>query len=367
MSAPHPVFTRVGRVLNRTVGSWLPAAFTDFWAEELGLLARRGQVMARVVSRRQETPDTVTLTLQAGPGFDGIRAGQHLNLTVDVAGIRHTRSYSVSNAPVPGGTFDVTVKRMPGGRVSTQIVDHVSEGTVLEIGPAFGDLSWPADDAPVLLLAAGSGVTPMMSLLRDRLSRDPAGLNVDFIYWARDPDGLIFHDELTQLALTHSGLRYVPIVEQGAAPDALSGRPSADQLAQAVPDLSQRQAYACGPQGFMGVLETLVKPVTVSFHAESFSPPTFVPAAQDAAPVTLTLTRSQRTVVVPAGMPLLDALEAQGVKPRSGCRMGICNTCACGASEGATQNLINQNVSTDATTSLRICVSAALTDLTLDL
>lgn len=363
MSSQNRITSRIGRRLQAVIDP----AVIDFWAAELGLIARTERVMARVVARWLETPDTVTLVLKPNRHFKGFQAGQHVNLTVEVAGVRHTRSYSFSEAPSSNGLVAITIKKVPGGRVSSHCVDALAVGDQVELGQAFGDMLLPAQPGPLLLLAAGSGVTPLMSLLRQQVQRGDA-LDTVLMFWVRTRQDLIFADELKQLAASHAGFRLVPVYEHESElqPGELSGRPCREQFEAAVPDLADRAVYVCGPSGFMKAVEALAASTARDFHAEAFSPPVFVPdnAAQT---VTLTLKRSNRQLTVPAGMPLLDALEAQGIKPQSGCRMGICNTCACGKSEGPTRNLLTQEVSLDDTTSLRICVNAAIADLSLDL
>lgn len=359
---------------RRAVRQVLTPTVLDFWAAELGLDARVERTIARVVARWMETPDTVTLMLKPNANFTGFVAGQHVNLTVEIEGVRHSRSYSFSEAPSAAGLVAITIKKVPNGRVSSHLVDAVQVGDTLELEQPFGDMTLPqalpmlaTGERPALLfLAAGSGVTPLMSLVR-QLANDGMPADVTFMYWARSPEDLIFGRELQTLAAEHDSLRFVPIVEAGAAEGALSGRPCAEHFAATLPSLAGQHVFVCGPTGFMKAVQTLCGDQVAAFHAESFSPPVFIPSDDNAAPVTLTLARSHRTLTVPAGMPILDALEAQGVKPRSGCRMGICNTCACGKSGGVTRNLLTQDVSVDDTASLRICVSTAVTDLTLDL
>lgn len=363
MSSQNRITSRIGRRLQAVIDP----AVIDFWAAELGLIARTERVVARVVARWLETPDTVTLVLKPNRHFQGFQAGQHVNLTVEVAGVRHTRSYSFSEAPSSNGLVAITIKKVPGGRVSSHCVEALAIGDQVELGQAFGDMLLPAQPGPLLLLAAGSGITPLMSLLRQQVQRGDT-LDTVLMFWVRTRQDLIFADELKQLAASHTGFRLVPIYEHETELQAgeFSGRPCREQFDAAVPDLAARAVYVCGPSGFMKAVEALTATQARDFHAEAFSPPAFVPdnAAQT---VTLTLKRSHRQLMVPAGMPLLDALEAQGIKPRSGCRMGICNTCACGKSDGPTRNLLTQEVSLDDTASLRICVNAAIADLSLDL
>ena len=357
--------------VSRTLSAVINTDVLDFWAAELGMTTRWSRTVAKVVARWMETPDTVTLVLKPNRHFGSFRAGQHVNLTVEIAGVRHTRSYSFSEAPSAAGLVAITVKKVPNGRVSTHLVDTVAVGDQIELGQAFGDMTLdaaPQGHGKLLFLAAGSGITPLMSLIR-QLAGEGMPADVVLMYWVRTRQDLIFASELRDLAARHAGLRVQPVYEHETdlAEGELSGRPSADQFAAVTPDLAERAVYACGPTGFMSAVQNMVGEQARAFHAEAFTPPVFVPAGDAAVTAKIHLARSGRTLEVPAGMPLLDALEAQGVRPQSGCRMGICNTCACGKSGGVTRNLLNNELSVDDTASLRICVSAAVGDLTLDL
>lgn len=356
-------------LLSRTLQAVVGSEFLDFWAAELGSDRRIERTISRVVARWMETPDTVTLVLKPNGNFPGFQAGQHVNLTVEIDGVRHTRSYSFSEAPSATGLIAITIKKVPNGRVSTHLVDNIVVGDRIELGRPFGDMVLPADAAgsKLLFLAAGSGITPLMSFIR-QLAVDGMPADVVLMYYVRTRQDLIFAKELSALASQHAGLRVQPVyeLEPELAAGELSGRPSREQFDAVVADLSERAVYVCGPTGFMDAVRKLCDGIAPAFHAEAFTPPKFVPSTSTGV-AKLFLSKSQRTIEVPEGMPLLDALEAQGIKPKSGCRMGICNTCACGKSDGVTRNLLNNEVSVDANTSLRICVNAAVGDLTLDL
>jgi len=355
--------------ISRTLRAVVGAEVIDFWAAELGSTARVERTIARVTARWMETPDTVTLVLKPNSNFPGFLAGQHVNLTVEVDGVRQTRSYSFSEAPSATGLIAITVKKVPNGRVSTHLVDKVQVGDEIELGRPFGDMTLPVDVAgsKLLFLAAGSGITPLMSFIRT-LAQQGMPADVTLMYYVRTRQDVIFAQELAALAEQFSGLRVLPVYEheKELAAGELSGRPSREQFDAALPDLAERAVYVCGPTGFMNAVRGLCEGIAPAFHAEAFTPPVFVPSIATGT-ARLTLSKSNRTVEVPVGMPLLDALEAQGIKPKSGCRMGICNTCACGKSAGVTRNLMNNEVSVDASSSVRICVSAAVGDLTLDL
>lgn len=355
-------FIELPKRLFHLASQVLTPSVIDFWAAELGNSVRVERVIGHVVARWMETHDTATLVIKPNRNFRGFEAGQHVNVTVAIDGVMHTRSYSFSEAPRENGLLAITVKKVPQGRVSNYLVDQLNVGDELELGQPFGDMTLQQQPSSALLmLAAGSGITPLMSLLRDLEQRDfPA--DVVLMYWARSEADFIFATELTELAHKQSKFTLLLINEQGEG--CWSGRPRAEQF-DAIADLASRDVMACGPSGFMDCVRELAAHRVASFHAESFSPLRVQP--QTDATVQVTLARSRKTLTLPAGVPLLDALEAQGVFPKAGCRMGICNTCACGKSGGISQDLLSSNISVDDSTSLRICVNAALSDLTLDI
>lgn len=354
--------------LRRGLGSLIEPAVFDFWARELGSTASHARILARVTGKRAESARAVTLELQPNRRFAGFRPGQHVNLTVEIDGRRHTRSYSLTGTPRADGRLSLTVQKVEGGVVSGHLFSEIRVGDVVELGAAFGEMTLPEPlPGRVLLLAAGSGITPLMSLVRELASRGmPAPTTL--IYWARHRADLCFASELRQLAAREPRFTFRAALTGDAATDLdeLRGRPSAALFDSAVPDLADRTVYACGSAGFVTQVEALVKPVARRFQSEAFTPAAFAPV-DETATVTVMLARSNRVVRVPAGQPLLPALEAQGIKPAYGCRMGICNRCACSKREGISRNLKNGGDNAEPEANLRICISSAQSDLTLDL
>lgn len=342
-----------------------PAVF-DFWAGRLSRTASWDRALARVVERRTESGDAVTLVLQPNRNFPGFAAGQHLNVTADVEGVRVTRSYSPSDAPRADGRVSITVREVRGGALSTQLCQRTRIGDVLELSPTFGAMRLDPLSAPHLLCAAGSGITPLMSLIRSAARAD-AVLDLDLIYWAQRREDFCFAAELRELATSLPGLRchFVLTRETALQAGEHAGRPSPELLSRLVPDHATRQVLACGPDGFVESLRGLLAARVPQFQAESFTP--------RAAPASVTgtvrveLTQSGRTLEIPAGSALLDALEAQGLRPAYGCRMGLCNTCACGKRAGTTQHLVSGDTDAEPSSALRICVNRAASDLILDL
>lgn len=358
---PSPLMTRVAR-------RWLPAEVYDFWSRELGSTSAKARVQARIVSKHAESERAVTLVLQPNRRFAGFVPGQHTNLTVEIDGRRHTRSYSFTGIPRDDGRLSLCVQRVDGGTVSTHLFTDAQPGDTVELSASFGDLCLPeALPARVLLLAAGSGITPLMSLARSLAARD-FPVPVALVYWARHRGDLCFLAELQAMAASEPNfdLRVALTGDAVTGTGDLRGRPSAEQLDAVVPDLGACTTFACGPAGFVDAVSALCAGKVASFQSEAFTPPVFAPAAE-AGTATVMLAKSNKVVTVNTGRPLLAELEAQGIKPQFGCRMGICNTCACPKKEGLTRNLKHGGDSSEPDANLRICVSSAQSDLTLDL
>lgn len=354
------------RGLRRLIHACVAPSVFDFWAQRLDPTWTWDRPLARIVERRAESRDAVTLVLRPNRHWRGFRAGQHVNVSAEIDGTSVTRSYSLSAAPRADGLLAITVKRVEGGKLSTHLFDNACVGDVLHIGPAFGQMTWPdAHDAGWLLLAAGSGITPLMALVREHAARGmPAP--VTLLYWARTREELCFADELLALADAHPEFAvHCLLTREGEAGAEPAGRLDAAQLSALVPDAAQRRVYACGPSGFVDTARALLEGSARSFHAEAFTPP--ARSFEDSGEAVVTLQRSGRTLTVPRGQSLLTALEAQGIKPASGCRMGICNTCACGKSAGATRDLATGEIRTEPASALRLCISAAAGDIELDL
>lgn len=354
-------------VLRNNLSTLVAPAVYDFWVQKLVPHASWERPLARVVARRPEARGAVTLELKPNRHFAGFRPGQHINVTVEIGGIRHTRSYSLCNIPGRNRRLAISVRQMEGGTVSNALCRDVRKGDVLEISQAFGTMTVPEDyEGNWLLLAAGSGITPLMSVLR-WLTREPLHRDVTLLYWARTRADLFYYRDLCEMAEREPRFRFVPVLtrETHLLSGERNGRPEAALLDELVPDLRSCRVHACGPAGFVDTLDGLLAGRAGLFLSEAFTPRE--PAVAPGAEVTVQLRRSGRTVKVPSGVPLLEALEAAGERPAYGCRMGICNTCACGKDQGATRNLNDGELDGDASSALKLCINAAQSDLVLDL
>jgi len=218
------------------------------------LTNRAGWRVARLVDRRRETDTAATLVLDV-PGWPGHQPGQHVDLRLTAEdGYQAARSYSIS-APVDGDRVEVTVQRVPDGEVSPYLTGVFAVGDPVELrGPIGGYFVWRVTDtAPVLLVGGGSGIAPLMAMIR---ARGLAGSRVPFrlIYSVRTARDVYFADELRRRARDDHGLdvtyRYTREAPAGS-PEPARRIGVADLNTHGLPPEFEPTCYVCGPTGFV--------------------------------------------------------------------------------------------------------------------
>lgn len=326
--------------------------------------------MARVVGRQWVAPDMLALRLQPNANWRGARPGQHVMLTVEIAGVRHSRSYSLTGADNGRGqVLELAVRRVPGGRVSNHLIDTLRLGGVVELGAPFGELQTAAPAEPgLLLLAAGSGITPLLGLARAALAAGDTRPIV-LLQYVRDAAQQPYADALHELAARHANLRTGVIATGDTLQQMQAHAPSAAQFAAWLADADAHAVRACGPAPFIEAVQRWwdASPRRGSLQVEAFTPPAPTQSApEDARTVNVRLA-SGRELQLSTTQPLLAQLEAAGERPAHGCRMGICNTCACRKKAGAVRDLRSGHLQAEPDEMVRLCVNAPATDLELDL
>ena len=309
-------------------------------------------VRARIAGIRRQTDDTVTLALRPNANWAGHRAGQHVLVTVEVDGVRQTRPFSVASAPGEA-TLELTCKVGPDSVVARHLRERASVGDVVDLSQAQGD--FVLDDRapagrPVLLASAGSGITPVLSMLR-ALDAAPGPVRpVTFLHHARSGRDVLHPAAVAEVVARHPGWRAITVTEHDGTGD-LQGRFRPDQLLDAGVDPVDADAYVCGPTPYMEAVAAAWREAggdPARFHTESFGSP----STDTCGPVGGRLCFARSGIeVVSDGRPILEQAEAAGLRPTHGCRRGICHTCV---------------VPIDGTP-VRICVTAPDGDLVLDL
>lgn len=327
-------------------------------------LASLTEVRARVLAVRDETPDTRTLVLRPNALWRGHEAGQYVSVRAVLNGRRVHRSYSLSSAPGTG-PLTITVKRQDGGAVSTHLNEQVRVGDVLTLGQAQGDFVLPAVlPKRLTLLSAGSGITPVMALLRALQARGHQGA-IAFVHVCRSAQDLIFAETLRQFT---AGCPSLPGLSVHLHFSAQQGRFGPETLAALVPDWAGRATWLCGPEGFMHDIEAMwaARGARAPLHRERFTA-TWQPPQPLGAPVEVQAARSGKRFASAGTDNLLIQAEQAGLAPKHGCRIGICRSCQCVKRSGTVQNLQTGALSSEPNELIRLCVSAARTDLTLEL
>lgn len=333
-----------------------PRAVDDFVDLALPLQSRR-ELRARILSVRPETHDTATLVLRPTTRLRPHRAGQHVALTAEIDGVRRTRGFSIASAEGRrDGALEITVKARPGGVVTPRLVSGALRGALVTVSQPAGDFVLPhVLPERLLFVSGGSGLTPVMSMLRTLLARGATG-DLAFVHWARSEPDVIFAGELERAA------RAAP---PGLRVHVCLGPFEPGELARRVPDFDRRETWACGPEPFLAAVTGAfaARDAAARVRVERFAPA--APLADAAGEGEVTFVRSGRRAR--GRGPLLPMAERAGLRPPSGCRMGICRSCVCRKVSGVTRDLRTGELSTDADVDVQLCVSAPVGPVAIDL
>jgi ferredoxin-NADP reductase len=328
------------------------------------------RILARVVEIREETHDVKTFVLAPNARFGTYRPGAYVTVRLDIDGRTVERAYSLSSPPGDDGLITITVKRVPGGVASNHLADAVSKGDVLEIGAPAGQFILDTEPkAPLLMISAGSGITPVMSMLR-HLVRSGSQTAITFLHFARTPKDVIFDRELADIAARAPHVKMVVCVEEADESwTGLRGRFSRSMLEALLPDFASVDTYLCGPSGFMrAVMQTLEtagadlgKLRYERFNSE-FDASTFLTHSR-----LLRFTRSGVESLSNRSLTVLQEAEARGVRVTTGCRAGTCGTCRCRKRKGVVLNTATGALSGDGEEMIYPCVSVPQGSIEVDL
>ena len=350
-TAPRPTVVgalreRVIRFAERVTTPLVPTDYLDV----IDPLRSTADLRGRIVAIHPETRDAVTVIIKPGRGWLGHTPGQYVRIGVDVDGVRQWRAYSLTSR-TGDDTVAITVKGVHDGTVSQHLVRRATVGTIVQLDQAAGDFTLGAHASEKLLfLTAGSGITPVMGMLRNLTDLTT---DVVVVHSAPTADDAIFAGQLRMLA--RSGR--IRLLERHTDTD---GRLDVTRLEELVDDVAERHTWACGPTGLLDALEArwAFDGMADRLHVERFRPA--VITAGDGGAVTFAKTGT--TVDADGAQSLLDAGEAAGVLMPSGCRMGICFGCVAPLRQGAVRDLRTGDVTTAApgdNVQIQTCVSAA--------
>ncbi|NKS53860.1 2Fe-2S iron-sulfur cluster binding domain-containing protein [Rhodococcus hoagii] len=353
------------RARRRPLLSLLEALATphavDRYLELLDPMATARDMRARVVRVERPTSDSVVLDLRPTRQWRGFAAGQFVQLGVVIDGVRHTRCYSPTGAQ--GGARDsirLIVRAHPGGLVSQYLVREAAVGMVLDLSTAAGEFTLPEPrPAQVVLVSGGSGITPVLSMLRTLVDEGFAG-SVAFLHYTRTLDDVPVPGELRAIDRAHDNVT-VRVVETS-----VDGRFRREHLDAVAPWFGpESEVFVCGPDTLSTAVEEMLdaEGFGEQMHTERFR--IDPPAASGPADGVVSFTRSGVTAEN-TGASLLDQAEAAGLQPEFGCRMGICFSCTAVKRSGRTRNLRTGDTHDDPEQSIQLCISAPVGDVEID-
>ncbi len=350
------------RVAEAATTPYLPADFLDLFAP----LRSGADLRGRIEEVHPETADAATIVIRPGADWAGHVPGQYLRIGIDVDGVRQWRAYSLTHGPRRDGRISITVKAVPDGLVSNHLVHRAAPGTLVHLEQAAGEFVLPPAGGKFLMVTAGSGITPVIGMLRNLFPSTDDGV--------LQPARSAVHDiVVVHVAPSHPDSIFIRDLEALDAAGAIRlvaryddehGVLDVDDLADLVPDLSERTTLACGPAGLLAALAAHHEVAGITLTTEQFRTARVEPALVNGASGGTVSFSSGTVLDLDGATPILDAAEDAGVLMPSGCRMGICMGCVLPMREGSVRDLRNGAITTavpgeTGAIKVQTCISAA--------
>jgi 3-ketosteroid 9alpha-monooxygenase subunit B len=306
-----------------------------------------------VVDIVDETPDTRSFVLDVAPELAGTfayAAGQFCTFRAPINGEVVVRCYSMSSSPDVGDPLTTTVKRVPGGRMSNWMNDAITPGQTIEVMRPAGLFVLRETDVPIVAFAGGSGITPVISIIKSALANTARPITL--VYANRSGDSVIFADELERLRTTSGGRLSIH-----RHLDSEQGFLDAAQCAALVGGCEHADFYVCGPGPYMDVVEAglaMLGVAATQVFIERFEGPDPDRRNEDVAEESSTteslvvrLDRRKHTLRYQAGDTILEAARRGGLQPPFSCEAGSCATCMAHLDKGSVSMRVNNALSAD--------------------
>jgi len=359
----------MSRTISRFLGPVLEAALTphavDRYLELIDPRITWSELRAEIVDVQHRSPRSVTLLLRPTRQWTGFEAGQFVQVSAVVDGVRHTRCYSPANSATTGDHIELTLTAHDDGLVSKHLREHARRGQVLGLSPATGSFTLPAARPDrMVFISGGSGITPVLSMLRTLVAEKYRG-HVDFIHYARNADDHPYARELGAIAADHPEWNICTHFTRPA-----DGSPAERFRPEHLPGAPQGDTpiFLCGPSALHeSVREHLTDIGAVdNLHIEQFVLVT--PADDDDAPAHGQLSFAASGKSAPnTGASILEQAEKAGLQPEFGCRMGICFSCTAVKRSGLTKNILTGDTDAESDEHIQLCISKPVGDCVIDI
>ena len=320
------------------------------------------ELRGRIEKVIPETEDAATLVIRPGWGWRyRHRPGQYVGIGIPVDGKFQWRSYSISSPPSRSGrTISITVRAMPEGKLSSHLVNGLEPGTIVRLALPEGDFVLPdPPPAKMLFLVGGSGITPVMAMLRT-MDRRRSMPDVVLHYSSPTAERMIFRDEIAELEEKHDQLH---VIRLHTDTDGLLETKDLDTMC---PDWREREVWACGPGPMLDMIDEFFEEAGESdrLHIERFN---LALGGDGGEGGTITFRNSGKEVEADGATTVLEAGEGAGIGMPYGCRMGICHTCTLTLVSGTVRDLRSGEEFSNANEQVQTCVTAAVGECTLDI
>jgi ferredoxin-NADP reductase len=349
-----PNVPKVRRTVLKAISALSSPLLPDDYLELINPLWSTRELRGKIEEIRHETDNAATVVIRPGYEWPGHEPGQYLRIGVDIEGVRHWRAYSLTSEPErEDGWISITVKAVDTGTVSSYLVRRGRPGCIVGLGGVEGDFVLHRElPDKLLFISAGSGITPIMSMLRS-LDRGAMG-DVVVLHSARHTDDVIFGPELRELAQKHENFK----LHEQLTKDA--GRMGPDDLERLCPDWQERDLYISGPAEMLEAFEELYERhgCRERMHMERFQPKLDGGGGEPGEGGPIKFLKSDAEAESDGTKPILVAGEDAGLDLPYGCREGICHTCVGELASGRVRDLRTGKVYGNEGEQIRTCISA---------
>ncbi|MEO6886717.1 MAG: FAD-binding oxidoreductase [Jatrophihabitantaceae bacterium] len=329
------------------------------------------ELRAEITAVHRSTADTVTLMLRPTRQWQGFQAGQFVQVSIEIDGVWRTRCYSPACSQYRAdGRIELTIKAHPQGLVSQYLHANAAPGLVLRLSQADGTFVLPAQrPEKVLLISGGSGITPVLSMLRTLCDEGYAG-PITFLHYGYTAEDVSYRDDLRALADKHENVTVLfAYTDSTTRTDTWSGELygyfGEQHLTAAAPWHADAETFLCGPPGLMKSVQAFyaTNGLTDHLHTEQFQPTPIV--IDNGVPTGAVSFERSAITADNTGETLLEQAEAAGLKPEHGCRMGICFSCTQVKTSGCTRNILTGETNSDPDVEVQLCINAPVGDVAL--